>query len=88
MPPIVFAAGALAGAVLWLWGQLTRLAAAACDQPSCPTATEIHNSRYFIDVGRALFFVALIALSVWAVRAHMRRQRARPKRHEPTLREW
>jgi hypothetical protein len=87
MPPAVFATGVLVGAVLWLVGQLTRIAAAACDQP-CPTATQIHNSRYFIDVGRALFVVATIALIVWAVRAHIKRQRGRPKRRRPTLREW
>jgi hypothetical protein len=44
-PPIVFVAGVVAAALLWLWGQLTRIAAGVCDQPSCPTAAEIHNSR-------------------------------------------
>jgi hypothetical protein len=88
MPPTVFGTGVVAGAVLWLWGQLTRIAAGACDQPSCPTATEIYNSRYFIDGGRALFVVALIALIAWAVRIHIRRRRGRPQRHKPTLREW
>jgi hypothetical protein len=88
MPPAVFAAGVVAGAVLWLWGHATRIAADACDQPSCPTDAEIHNSRHFIDGGRALFVVALLALIVWAVRAHTRRQRGRPKRHTPSLREW
>jgi hypothetical protein len=86
MPAAVFGTGAVAGAMLWLWGQLTRIAAGTCDQQSCPTATEIHNSRYFIDVGGALFVVALIGLVVWAVRAHIRRQQGRPKRHRPTLR--
>ena len=74
--------------MLWLWGQLTRIAAGVCDQPSCPTATEIHNSRYFIDVGRTLFVFALLALVVWVIRAHIRRQRGRPNPHKPTLREW
>jgi hypothetical protein len=87
MPPTVFVAGVVAGAVLWLWGQLTRIAAGVCDEPSCPTPAEIHNSRYFIGVGRALLFLALIALIVWAVRAHVRRTRSRPKRQKPTLRE-
>jgi hypothetical protein len=88
LPLTVFVTGVVTGAVLWLWfGEGTRLAAAGCDRPYCPSATAIHNSRYFIDAGRALFVVALVALIVWAVRAFVRRQRG-PKRRRPTLREW
>jgi hypothetical protein len=59
MPPAVFAAGTLVGAALWLSEHATRIAANACDQPSCPSATELHDSGYLIAVGAALFAVAL-----------------------------
>jgi ribose 5-phosphate isomerase RpiB len=82
-----FAAGTLVGGALWLYGHATRIAANACDQPSCASATELHNSGYLIAVGAALFAVALAALIVWAARAHERQQRDRPKGQKPSLRD-
>jgi hypothetical protein len=86
--PLSLAVTTIAGAVLVLFGYATRIHDAICDPYNCASDATIATSKHLLAVGATLFGLGAIALVAWFVRSYVERNRGRPPRREPTLREW
>jgi hypothetical protein len=86
--PALFALGAVTGAVTWLYSYAVQLHAAACDAPSCPSERTVALGHTLMRISAIVFAVSSGGLIAVLVRNYRRRQRGRPPRRKPTLRDW
>jgi hypothetical protein len=86
--PALFALAALVGGAAWFYGYVIHVHAGACDAPSCPSESAVATGHTLLPVGAAVFGVSGAALIALLVRDYRRRQRGRPPRRKPSLRDW
>jgi hypothetical protein len=79
--------GVVIGVVVFVIGAYIAARDAGCDA-GCPSDSAVAAARVLIPAGGALFAVTTVGLSAWLLRLHRHRRADRPRKHEPSLREW
>jgi hypothetical protein len=86
--PLLLSLGALVGAAVLFAGYAIHVHAGICDPENCPSQSAIKLGRAMVPIGATVLAVNAVALVIRIVRDVRRRQRGRPPRRRPTLREW